>query len=155
MPEHGDPGSLASKLDRLFRSFRRPQGGEHSYEEVARELRARGGPTISATYLWQLRTGRRDNPTKAHLEAIADYFGVSAVYFFDDAAAERVEAQLQLLTAMRDAQVSEIALRSFGLSPETLQAIAQIIENARRAEGLPMAHDASSGRRSRSRRRKP
>jgi transcriptional regulator with XRE-family HTH domain len=147
------PESLAAKLDRLFRSFRRPQGGEYSYEEVARALRARGGPTISATYLWQLRNGHRDNPTKAHLEAIADYFGVSPGYFFDDAAAESVEAQLQLLTAMRDAQVSEIALRSFGLSPETLRAIAQIIENARRAEGLPMAHDAGSGRRSR--RRKP
>src|SRR5690348_17042679 len=120
MPEPGATESLAAKLDRLFRSFRRPQGGEYSYEVVARALRTRGGPTISATYLWQLRTGRRDNPTKAHLEAIADYFGVSAAYFFDDAAAERVEAQLQLLTAMRDARVSDIALRSFGLSPETL-----------------------------------
>src|SRR5437764_790705 len=141
MPEPGTPESLAAKLDLLSQSFRRPQGGEYSYEEVARDLRARGGPTISATYLWQLRTGRRDNPTKAHLEAIAGYFGVNASYFFDDAAAERVGAQLRLLTAMRDARVSEIALRSFGLSPETLQAIAQIIENARRAEGLSMARD--------------
>jgi hypothetical protein len=62
---------------------------------------------------------------------------VSPAYFFDDGAAERVEAQLELLGAMRDAGISGIALRSFGLSPETLQAIAQIIENARKAEGLP------------------
>jgi transcriptional regulator with XRE-family HTH domain len=128
---------LAAKLDRLFRTFHRPGGAEHSYNEVARRIREEGGPTISATYIWQLRTGKRDNPTKSHLEALADFFGVNPAYFFDEGASERVDAQLQLLGAMRDSGVDQFALRSFGLSSETLKAIAQIIENARKAEGLP------------------
>jgi len=144
--------TLASKLDRLFRSVHRPGGAEHSYEEVARAIRARGGPTISATYIWQLRTGKRHNPTKSHLEALADFFGVSPAYFFDDQAAAVVDAQLELLAAMRDAQVGQIAMRSFGLSTETLHAIAQIIENARKAEGLPSGHETQRRRRRRTRR---
>ncbi len=143
MVENVQPRTLAAKLDRLFGIRRRRDGGEVSYEEVARDLRAKGGPTISATYLWQLRTGRRANPTKAHLEALADFFGVSPAYFFDEATAARVDAQLELLSAMRDSQISQIALRSFGLSPETLAAIAQIVENARKAEGLPPGQEAA------------
>jgi transcriptional regulator with XRE-family HTH domain len=104
---------------------------------VAQAINAKGGPTISGTYLWMLRTGQRDNPTKSHLEALAEFFGVSPAYFFDDAAAERIEAQLELLAAMRDAQVSEIALRAFGLSEATLKSIVGIIEGARTMEGLP------------------
>jgi transcriptional regulator with XRE-family HTH domain len=131
------PSTLAARLDRLFQTFRRPDHSEHTYEEVARALAGRGGPTISATYVWQLRTGRRDNPTKHHLEALADFFGVSPAYFFDDAAAERIERQLELLAAMSDARVSQIALRSHGLSSASLEAIRGIVENARRLERLP------------------
>jgi transcriptional regulator with XRE-family HTH domain len=144
---------LAARLDKLFQTVHRPNGGEYAYEEVAAALRARGGPTISATYIWQLRTGKRDNPTKSHLEALAEFFGVSPAYFFDEAAAARVEAQLELLGAMRDSGVSQIALRSFGLSSGMLDAIAQIIENARKAEGLPAAREGKQARRSRTPRR--
>lgn len=128
--------NLADKLDRLFKVVHPADRAEHSYEEVATALRGRGGPTISATYLWQLRKGIRDNPTKKHLEALADFFGVSPAYFFDDEAAERIDAELQLLAAMRDADVRGVALRAAGLSPETLSAIQGIIERARLLEGL-------------------
>src|SRR5690242_13076951 len=82
--------TLAAKLDRLFRSIHPRGRGEYTFEEVADAVRRAGGPTISATYVWQLRKGLRDNPTKKHLEALADFFGVSPVYFFDDAAAARI-----------------------------------------------------------------
>src|ERR671927_1382388 len=94
--------SLSEKLDRLFQTVRPRDGGEYSFEEVAEALRERGGPTISATYLWQLRKGIRDNPTKRHLEALADFFGVSPAYFFDDEASARIDAELLLLTMLRD-----------------------------------------------------
>lgn len=104
---------------------------------MAEAIRARGGPTISATYLWQLRKGLRDNPTKKHLEALAEFFGVSPVYFFDDAAAERIEAELDLLAALRDAEVRQVALRASGLSPDSLRTIAEMIGRVRQLEGLP------------------
>lgn len=137
--------TLAERLDRLFRTVRRRGGGEFSNEEVAEALRERGGPTISATYLWQLRKGLRDNPTKKHLEAVADFFGVPPAYFFDDEAGKRIDAELELLTALRDGPVRQLALRASGLSPESLNALAEMIDRVRELEGLP--DDSGSGRR--------
>lgn len=129
--------SLAVKLDRLFRTVHPPNRGAYSYEEVASALRQAGGATVSSQYIWQLRKGKKDNPTKKHLEALARFFKVPPAYFFDDEAAERIDAQLGVLAAMRDSQVRSVAMRAAGLSPETLGAIASIIDNARRLEGLP------------------
>jgi transcriptional regulator with XRE-family HTH domain len=128
--------SLADKLDHLFAVVRPPKG-EYTYEQVSKAIEARGGPTISAAYVWQLRKGLRDNPTKRHLEALADFFGVPPSYFFDQDTAERIDDQLRLLAALRDARVSGLALRASGLSEESLSAIAAMIEQARKFEGLP------------------
>ncbi len=127
--------TLAEKLDHLFRTVHPPGRGEHSFQEVAEAIRARGGPTISATYLWQLRKGVRDNPTKKHLEALADFFGVSPAYFFDDDSAARIDAQLDMLAALRDANVRQIALRAVGLSPDSLSVVAEMIERVSQLEG--------------------
>ncbi len=129
--------TMAEKIDRLFRTVHPRDRGEYSFEEVAAAIRGRGGPTVSATYLWQLRKGLRDNPTKKHLEALADFFGVSPAYFFDDEAAARIDAELGLLAALRDASVRQIALRAFGLSPQSLNTIADMVERVRELEGLP------------------
>jgi transcriptional regulator with XRE-family HTH domain len=132
--------TLSEKLDHLFHTVR-PAKGEYSHEEVAAAIRERGGPTISATYVWQLRKGIRDNPTMRHLEALAGFFGVSPIYFFDDEAAQRIEAELALLTSMRDASVRQVALRASGLSAESLETIQDMIERVRQLEGLPDAKD--------------
>jgi transcriptional regulator with XRE-family HTH domain len=127
--------TLAGKLDRLFRTVRSPKGGEYSYEEVASTIRDRG-VTISHTYIWQLRKGVRDNPTKRHLEALAEFFGVSAAYFLDGDAARRIDEQLELLAALRDNAIRQVALRAVGLSAPSLDAIHGMIEHARQIEGL-------------------
>ena len=130
-------GSLAWKIDRLFAVIRPSARSEFSYEEVAETIRERGGPTISASYIWQLRKGIRDNPTKHHLEALSDFFGVAPAYFFDATVEQQVDAELDLLRALRDEPVRQLALRAFGLSPESLRALADIVENVRKLEGLP------------------
>ena len=127
--------SLAQKIHRLFEIVR-PAKGEYTYDQVAKAIEERGGPTISASYLWQLRKGLRDNPTKKHLEALADFFGVPPAYFFDDVATERVDAELDLLAALRETPVRHMALRASGLSDQTLKAITEMIDRARQLEGL-------------------
>ena len=138
--------TLADKLDYLLRAIRRRGEGEHSYEEVAKALRGKGGPTISATYIWQLRKGIRDNPTKHHIEALAEFFGVSPAYFFDDEAADRISQELELLASLRDAEVRELAMRAFGLSSDSLAAIRGMVERVRTLEGLDQEpdHDQAS-----------
>lgn len=128
--------TLAEKLDRLFRTVQPKGGGEFTYEEVASTIRERGVP-ISHTYVWQLRKGARDNPTKRHLEALAEFFGVNPAYFLDDEAGRRIDEQLELLVALRDNAVRSVALRAAGLSGPSLAAIQGMIEHARHIEGLP------------------
>ena len=138
MSEAGSPKSrtLAEKIDHLFAVVRPPKG-EYTHEEVATAIRDAGGPIVSATYIWQLRKGLRDNPTKKHLEALSSFFGVPPAYFFDDQVAARVDAELALLSAIRDASVRQVALRASGLSTESLETIAEMIERVRKLEGLP------------------
>ncbi len=136
MPDDAADTTLAAKVNRLFTTVTPRGGGEYTFEEVAEAIRAKGGPTISATYLWQLRKGLRDNPTKRHLEALAGFFGVPPAYFFDSAEAERIDAELALLAALRDGPVRQIAMRANGLSTRSLEAIADMVDRVRELEGL-------------------
>jgi transcriptional regulator with XRE-family HTH domain len=134
------PRSLADKLDQLFRTIHPPDQAEYTYEEVAQALRKLRGPTISATYVWQLRKGLRDNPTKRHLEALSEFFGVPVAYFFDDNEAARIDTELKLVVALRDSAVRELAVRAVGLSAGSLTAIRGMIEQVRLLEGLNREH---------------
>jgi transcriptional regulator with XRE-family HTH domain len=147
--------TLADKLDYLFDTVHPRGRGQYSYAEVAKAIEDRGGPTVSATYIWQLRKGLRDNPTKRHLEALADFFGVSPAYFFDDAEAERISDRLALLAMLRDAGARQLAARAAGLSEGSIQSLREMIDRLRELEGLPEPapehrtsgeDDASAGR---------
>lgn len=128
--------SFAERLDHLFRTVH-PQGrGEYSYREVARGIEDHGGPRISASYIHALRSGAKDNPTMRAVEGLATFFGVPIAYFFDDSQAQRINDELELLTALRDAGVRQIALRAVGLPPEGLESIRQMVELARNVSGL-------------------
>lgn len=135
MAEDEGPGELARRLDRLFRTAHPRGKDEISYREVAKAIEDKGGPKISASYLHALRTGAKDNPTKRHLEAIADFFRVPAAYFFDDELGRRIDSQLELLESLRDSGVRHIALRAKDLSPESVDMIREIIDRLPKIEG--------------------
>jgi hypothetical protein len=99
---------------------------------------------ISSTYIWQLRTGRRGNPAQRHLSALAAFSGVSPMYFSGDTAADRDTIPPELITALKDGEVREMALRAAGLSSRSLQAIRKMIESARPVEGMPAVGLAST-----------
>lgn len=128
--------TLAQKINRLFDLHPRGQGPQ-SNDEVAAAISARGGATISPAYLYLLRSGKRDNPTARHLEALAQHFGVPPGYFLNDTEAETIAKELELLLAMRDAGVKQVALRASGLSAESLEAVAMLLTRLRKGEGLP------------------
>src|SRR5262245_22448670 len=148
-PAPAPGGTLAEKLDRLFRAVAAPErapGGagrrEYTYREAAEAIRRATGvaePPVSPTYLWELRTGRRDNPTLRHLAGLAALFGVPPGYFFDDALSRGPDDELELLVALREPGVRDLARRAAGLSPAALAALAGMVDHARRLEGLPPA----------------
>jgi transcriptional regulator with XRE-family HTH domain len=128
-------GLLASRLEHLFRTVHPEDRGPYTPAEVAEAINDGGGDeTISATYLWQLRTGRRDNPTYRHLIALSRFFGVSPAYFFDDAETERGGVPDEMAVALTDDIVRDIALRAAGLSEQSLRAIRDLVDSARTLE---------------------
>jgi transcriptional regulator with XRE-family HTH domain len=139
-------GLIASRLDHLFRSVHPKDRGPYTPAEVAAAINAAAGEhVIGATYVWQLRTGRRDNPTYKHLLTLSRFFGVSPMYFFDEAETERGEIPPEATAALKDDEVREIALRAVGLSEHSLKAIRAMIESARAMERIP-SEDSAAGR---------
>jgi transcriptional regulator with XRE-family HTH domain len=144
-----EPGALggttfADKLDGLFRRVLRPDGKSYSYDDVASAIQA-AGTTISGSYIWQLRKGEKDNPTIKHVKALAEFFGVEPVYFFDDAATERITAQLdqlraeqqRLQTLKTDDEAQLVAMRASELAPSgraLLMNLLDVVEQAQAAE---------------------
>jgi transcriptional regulator with XRE-family HTH domain len=127
--------TFAEKLNRLFATIHPRGRGEYTLEEVSNEL-AQRGVSISHTYIWQLRTGRRTNPSLQVIDALAEFFGVPPSYFFDEAAARRIDAQLEVVAALSDTAVRQLALRAADLSPASLQSLADLVERLRQLEGL-------------------
>ncbi|MFI7102812.1 helix-turn-helix domain-containing protein [Streptomyces sp. NPDC050161] len=128
--------AFGGRLNRLFEEVHPPDRGPYTNQEVARMLVDRGGPTLSHVYLWQLRTGRRDNPTRRHLETLAKFFGVPVSYFFDDDVAAKVEGELGFVRQLRECGVRRVATRVAGLSPQSVEQVLDTIEHIREREGL-------------------
>jgi hypothetical protein len=81
---------------------------------------------------------------------LSEFFGVPPSYFFDEVTAAKVDAELELLSALRDPKVRELATWAAGLSGETLTTLIDMTKRARQLEGLP-ASDSMAKPKGRSR----
>jgi transcriptional regulator with XRE-family HTH domain len=133
--------SLADKLNHLFASTTPRSGQEYSNEQAAAAIVATG-VTISQSYIWQLRKGKKDNPTFKHLQALAAFFGVPVSYFFDDGVTDRVDQQLEELRAeqerlnaiMGSSDAQLMALRAGELSPAGRRQVMDLLDVVHRLE---------------------
>ena len=141
MSETSSRPTLAEKLTRLFETLPDAEGRRFSDEQVAATITGSGGPGISANYIYLLRTGRRDNPTKRHLEALAGFFRISPAYFFDDELSAQIRDELDVLAALRDSSVRAVALRTAELGPRARSSILTILAQL---EGLDRPDDDPS-----------
>jgi ESX-1-secreted protein regulator len=129
--------TLAVRLDELFRRSR-PGGLRWTNDQIAAEVKEINPKIrVSGAYLSALRTGARTRPSPELLAALAKFFGVSPAYFFDPDRAGQISQQLAVLDQMSQAGVRAIALRAVGLPAETLGAMATVLDQMRKAQGLP------------------
>lgn len=135
--------TFAELLGYLFKEVHPRDRGPYTYAEVSQGIRASSGMAISASAIQQLRTGKNSNPKMETVRALAGFFGVPAGYFFEEEVAERTQAEIQMVAAMRDHEVRRVALRANGLSTSSLQMLNTVIDQARRLEGLPGNADDS------------
>ena len=138
---HETPGSLAEKLNRLFATVRPDGGPEYSNEQVAAAIRETG-VHISQSDIWQLRKEKKTNPTLRHLQALANFFGVPAAYFFDNEVTGRVGGQLDALVAeqtrmaemVENGDVKLMAMRAGELSPTRRRQVMELLDVVYRLE---------------------
>jgi transcriptional regulator with XRE-family HTH domain len=144
---HREAGaSLAARVDTLFRKSR-PEGRRWTNDEVADSLkRTSPGLRVSGAYLSAIRTGKRTKPSTDLLAALASFFGVSLAYFFDIDHADQVNAQLTALDELSQAGVRSVALRSIGLSQDSLDVVLAVLDQVRERQGLPPAPDVEHGK---------
>ncbi len=147
--------TLAERIDCLFRTHRGPRGREYTYREVATAVSSQNGVRFSPAYLWQLRTGARDNPTIRHIEALARFFNVSPSYFFDEELTDLPEPDVRLLAATKHECSRRVAVSLLGLSEESLSAVLQLAWRLRQLEGLPCVGDGSGNGAQNGRRKRP
>jgi len=132
-----EPSELSIKLNKLFDIMHKASQPPLSNAAAAEAITEKTGVSISAAYLWQLRNGMKTNPTVTHLRAIAQFFGVAPSYLVDPGIDPDIDAQLNLLEAMRDAGVRDLAMRASGLTPQALNSLAAMVDHARQLEQLP------------------
>jgi transcriptional regulator with XRE-family HTH domain len=121
-----DQGQTVARLvDQLFQTYRRSDGQEYTYQEVAAALDGELDPTM----LGRLRRGQVPNPSRNTLKLLCLFFQVSPTYFFPE---------LKVEPTLSPEQQLQHALRSLQLSPEA-QASLHVIINALQAK----THDQS------------
>nr|VTP01783.1 Nucleoid-associated protein EspR [Mycobacterium riyadhense] len=136
-PAEANAADLSVKLDKLFEIMRKPSEPPMSNAAAAEAITKQTGVSISPAYIWQLRTGVKNNPTVQHLRAIAEFFGVAPSYLIDVGVDPQIDAQLNLLQALRDSGVRDLAMRASGLTPQALNSLAAMVDHIRQLEQLP------------------
>lgn len=130
---HADKGVVADRLSALMAMKNPKTGKSYTVADVARDT------GLSASAITQIKTGAKPNPTLKTVEAIADYFGVQTDFFTKRMDEERVRkaiTALEMLDMLEDAGVQALFARANGLSDQSLEMIAGVIETARKADGL-------------------
>ncbi|WP_167461167.1 helix-turn-helix domain-containing protein [Nocardia brasiliensis] len=114
------------------------------YGRLAGEICEATGGAISGTYLWQLATGKKRNPTLEQLDVLAEFFGVPIEYFYNDAVAQNVRDRGARLAAsesesgiaesallrrqLAEQDVQKIAMRAGSMSPALRQQLLKMME---------------------------
>jgi transcriptional regulator with XRE-family HTH domain len=135
------PRRIDQRLNELILALYPDPRQRPGYAKLAALIREATGREISRTYLWELATGKKSNVTLEQLDVLAEFFGVPPEYFINDEVAGRVNSQIKLATALRDARVRNLAMRAEGLSDTTLDALLAIVDEARKLQNLQPVQD--------------
>lgn len=124
----GGPGETAARINRLFDVMHKRAEPPLSTSLAAAAITAETGVQFSTDQLESLRAGQGAIPADAELTAIAKFFGISARYLLTPGPHNDIEAQLNLLEAMRDAGVRDLgACGGAPSGPDELNAMAALI----------------------------
>lgn len=129
--ERISPGAALARKLNLLLDTAEAEGRKVTYNHVRDAMDEAGTPLSRARWHY-MRSGTGPAVKKVELlQNLAKFFGVNDCYLLDndEELPARVEAQLELLTAMRAKKVRNFAARQLdGLSPETLLQVRDLID---------------------------
>ena len=98
---------IARALDYLMRNHRDADGNAATADRIAAGI---GQKSISAPYIYALRSGIKRNPTVGTLQLLADYFGVGVGFFFEDDPASAYERSREVSPAIATSSSEEVVV---------------------------------------------
>jgi transcriptional regulator with XRE-family HTH domain len=120
--------SVPEKIDHLFKTVRRPDGREHTYDDVERGT----GGAVSRSYIWKLRHGRNRNPSLEVVEALGRYFDVPVTYFFDDVSAGSSDDVVAAAALMRNPALRKLMEEAQALPADQVLLLIEMASGLRR-----------------------
>src|SRR5438128_10192818 len=100
---------LAEKVGFLFETFKKPNGDNYTFREVA-ELTG-----LDSTWIWRLSKAQVTRPGIRTLKLLSDFFNVDPSFWFNDLT-EGYKIKMKIEHG--NETVQQIALRSLELPPE-------------------------------------
>jgi len=136
--EGQDPGgTLGERLSSLFARASEEQGRHVTHQDAA-DWMTDHGYAVRRAYITQLVSGKRKSPSERIIEGLAAFFQVPVSVLGDQADAVRSRERLE--RALEDSGVQAIALRSEGLSKDSLRAVMSYLDFLRSRDQLPRAN---------------
>ena len=122
--------SFSEKIDYLFKTVRRADGREFTYDDVERHTAGE----ISRSYAWKLRHGKNRNPSLDVLATLARFFKVPVTVFFESGHSPQDPDAVRIAKLLHNEGVRDIADRAHGMSPESQAIVAKLIDELKKLE---------------------
>ena len=131
-----EPSIVAERLTLLFERYRQPNGKKWTYRQVAEWINERFGQDkeiISASYVFQLKSGARPNPSQKMLEMVAAFFnvdpGVLIAQNLDEGSLPDAD-EVVIRQALADRGLRHAMLLLAGVRRDRLPAVLAVLELA-------------------------
>jgi transcriptional regulator with XRE-family HTH domain len=133
---HSEQSIVAERLTLLFERYRQPNGKKWTYRQVAEWINERFGQDkeiISASYVFQLKSGARPNPSQRMLELVAAFFnvdpGVLIAQNLDEGLLPDAD-EVVIRQALSDSGLRHAMLLLAGVRRDRLPAVLAVLELA-------------------------
>lgn len=128
---------LSRKVGLLLDAVVTSEGKRYEFQDIQEALE-RKGVKLSRTRWHHIKVGDSTvSQPRELIEALANFFAVNPEYLLteDGPIPDRIQHELELLTAMRRAKVKEFATRTLAeVDNDTLAAIAALLDDSRNHE---------------------
>ncbi len=123
---------FAARLNTLYDRWELAHERPLHNREVAARIAA-AGHRVSHAYLSQLRSGSREYPSSAVVDALADLFGVDPYYLHG---LDGGTGNMATVSEFRDPGLRRLACAAAGLSDTSQRLLISVADKLRLAEGL-------------------